>query len=273
MLKENKKITHKDLINVFFRSMPLEWTWNFERQQHMGYSFAIIPILKKLYGDDNKKLKEALQRHLEFFNTTPAISTMILGINIAMEENYVQNKETDTNPMRNIKAALMGPFAGIGDSIIWGTLRIIATSIGTALALEGNILGPILFLIVFNIPHYLIRYYSIISGYNMGADILKKVEKSGLMPSLSYGLAILGLMVVGAMTASLVKLNLGFNIGTIDNPILLQGVLDNIMPGILPLGITYLIYWLLGKEVSVNYILLGIVLISILGSYFGIFIL
>ncbi len=272
MLKDNKKITHGDLVNVFFRSMPLEWTWNFERQQHMGYSFAINPILKKLYGDDKEKLKEALQRHLEFFNTTPAVSTVILGINIAMEENHVLNNETDTNPMRNIKAALMGPFAGIGDSIIWGTLRIIATSVGAALALEGNILGPILFLIIFNIPHYLMRYYGLMSGYKMGSGVLKKVEKSGLMPSVSYGLAILGLMVVGAMTASLVKLNLGINIGTSENPILLQGVLDSIMPGLAPLGITYLIYWLLGKEISINYILLGITLVGILGSYFGIFV-
>ena len=270
-MSNNKQITKKDLVNVFFRSLPLEWTWNFERQQHMGYSFAMSPILKKLYGDDKEKLKEALQRHLEFFNTTPAVSTMIMGINIAMEENRVLNKEEDVSPMRNIKASLMGPFAGIGDSIIWGTIRIIATSIGTSLALEGNILGPILFLIVFNVPHYIIRWWCLFKGYELGTNVLQKVEKSGLMPKLSYGLSILGLMVVGAMTASLVKLKTGINMGSVENPILLQGVFDSIMPALLPLGATGFIYWLLSKNFSINWILFGIALIGILGNYLGIF--
>ncbi|MCH3176459.1 PTS system mannose/fructose/sorbose family transporter subunit IID, partial [Listeria monocytogenes] len=77
--------------------------------------------------------------------------------------------------------AFMGPLSGIGDSFFWGTLRVIATRIGTSLALQGNMLGPILFLLIFNIPDILTRYYGLFFGYNIGANFIEKIQKTGLM--------------------------------------------------------------------------------------------
>ena len=128
----------------------MEWSWNYERQSNMSYSFAMIPIINKLYKTTKDK-SDALKRHLEFFNTTPHISTLMLGISTAMEEINAKSDGFDTSSINNVKVGLMGPLAGIGDSFFWGTLRVIATGIGTSLALQGNILGPILFLLVFTI--------------------------------------------------------------------------------------------------------------------------
>ncbi|MEI0563959.1 PTS system mannose/fructose/sorbose family transporter subunit IID [Brachyspira pulli] len=268
----NKKITKKDLILMFFRSMPLEWTWNFVRQQHMGFSFALIPILKKLYGDNKEKLKKALTTHLEFFNTTQAVSTFIMGVTVALEEEKANKGEEDYTTIRSVKTALMGPLAGIGDAVVMVTLRTIATSIAAGFCLKGSIIGPILFLLVFNIPHYIIRYVGTFLGYNMGINVLKKANETGIMTSINYAIAIVGLMVIGGMTADYVSINVGFNIGAAENPITIQNILDSIMPKIAPLGITLLIYYLLGKHISINWLLIGIILIGILGAFFGVLI-
>lgn len=269
---ENKKITKKDLINMFFRSMPLEWTWNFVRQQHMGFSFALVPILKKLYGDNKERLRKALNTHVEFFNTTQAVSTFIMGVTVALEEEKANSNDDDYSAIRSIKTALMGPLAGIGDAIMLVTLRTIATSIAAGFCLKGSIIGPILFLLIYNIPHYIIRYFGTFIGYNMGINILRKANQTGIMSSINYAISIVGLMVIGGMTADYVSINVGFNIGSAANPITIQSILDSIMPKIAPLGVTLSIYYLLGKQISVNWLLIGIILVGILGSFFGILI-
>ena len=136
------KITEKELNRVFWRSFQMEFSWNYERQMNLGYIYAMIPVLQKLYANNKEGLKKALKRHLEFFNMTPHIVTLMLGISTAMEQENSESEDFDDNSINNIKTALMGPLSGIGDSFFWGTLRLIATGIGTALSLKGNILGP-----------------------------------------------------------------------------------------------------------------------------------
>ncbi|MEC5272701.1 PTS system mannose/fructose/sorbose family transporter subunit IID [Caldifermentibacillus hisashii] len=269
VINESKKISRKDLKKVFWRSFAMEWAWNYERQAHMGFMFSMMPILRKLYDDDKEKLAKACSRHMEFFNTTPHLSTLILGISTAMEESNVNEKEFDDTSINGVKAALMGPLAGVGDSFFWGTLRIIATGVGTSLALKGNILGPILFFLIFNVPHVLLRYFCTFWGYYVGTDVLKKIQKSGLMDSLTYGAQVLGLMVIGAMTASMVIVNVPLSIGSGDSATKVQEILDGIMPGLLPLGLTFLLYWLLQKKVKFLYLLLGIAVLGIVGAFFG----
>lgn len=145
------KVTKQDLSKVFWRSLTMEYSWNYERQQHMGYCFAMLPVIRRLYSEKEDQAAAA-QRHMEFFNTTPYISTLVLGISTAMEEANAQDKDFDASSINSVKAALMSPLAGIGDSLFWGTLRVIATGLGVSFAMEGNILGPILFLLAFNIP-------------------------------------------------------------------------------------------------------------------------
>ena len=116
---KGKKLTKKDLLAVFWNSLALEYSWNYERQQNMGYCNTMMPVINKLYKGDKEKHRAAMERHMEFFNTTPYISTAIIGITAAMEESNSENEDFDTSAISSVKASMMSPLAGIGDSLFW----------------------------------------------------------------------------------------------------------------------------------------------------------
>jgi len=268
--QDENAINARDLRRVFWRSFQMEFSWNYERQMNLAFVYALIPVLKKLYPQ-KAALAAALKRHLVFFNTTPHIVTLLLGITTAMEEKNSQQNEMDGTAIDNVKASLMGPLAGLGDSFFWGTLRLIATGIGTSLALQGNILGPILFLLVFNVPHILVRWLFTRWGYVLGTGVLHRVQKSGMMESLTYGASIIGLMVVGAMAASMINITIPVSFGAGEAKTEVQGIIDNIMPCLLPLISFGIVYWLLGRKVKPLTIIGGMALVGILGSWIGLF--
>jgi fructoselysine and glucoselysine-specific PTS system IID component len=267
---DERKLTKKDLNRVAIRSLGMEWDWNYERQMNMAFCYSMLPIIKKLYPNKDDQV-EAMQRHLEFFNTTPHMSTLILGITAAMEEQNANDPEFETESINNVKVSLMGPLAGIGDSFIWGTLRIIATGVGVSLAAQGNILGPILFLLLFNIPAQGLRFYLMRAGYKLGSGFLAKVQESGLMEVLTYGASVLGLMVIGGMTAENVGINVPLVIGSGETATTLGDICNTIMPGLLPLAFTLLMYWLVSKKnVKTTTLLVALVVVGLVGSFFGI---
>ena len=129
-----KQITKKEFWQIFRRSMTLDSGWNYERQQNMNYCYMMIPVIKRLYGNDKEKMAEALKRHLEFMACTPHIVTFLAGISSAMEEETAHDKNFETSSISAVKTSLLGPMAGIGDSLIWGTLLTIAVGVGTSFA-------------------------------------------------------------------------------------------------------------------------------------------
>lgn len=265
-----KKVSKKDLRGMFWRSLTLEASWNFERQQNMGYSYSMNKVLDKLYPEKEKR-REALTRHMAFFNCTSALSTIVMGITTAMEEENANNPDNfDPESINNMKAALMGPLSGIGDSFFWGTLRILATGLGTSFAMKGNILGPILFLLVYNIPALLVRWFGLIKGYDLGASMLQGAEESGFLEKFSYGASIIGLMVIGGMSASMVSITVAGSFGKGNEAQTWNSMINGILPNMLPLACVMLIYWLLKKKVSTITILIGIFVIGIVMAYFGI---
>lgn len=267
---DERKLTKKDLTRVAIRSLGMEWDWNYERQMNMAFCYSMLPVIKKLYPTKEEQT-EAMQRHLEFFNTTPHLSTLILGITAAMEEQNANDPEFETESINNVKVSLMGPLAGIGDSFIWGTLRIIATGVGVSLATQGNILGPLLFLLLFNIPAQGLRFYLMHAGYKLGSGFLAKVQESGLMEILTYGASVLGLMVIGGMTAENVAITVPLVIGSGETATTLGDICNTIMPGLLPLAFTLLMYWLVSKKnVKTTTLLVALVVVGLAGSFFGI---
>lgn len=269
-MTSKKQLTKKDIRRVFWRSFGMEWDWNYERQSNMAFCYSLLPVIEALY-DTKEERAAAMQRHLEFFNTTPHLSTLILGITAAMEENNANDPNFDTESINNVKVSLMGPLAGIGDSFIWGTLRIIATGVGLTLATKGNILGPILFLLIFNIPAQGLRYYLMNAGYKLGSSFLSKIQKSGLMETLTYGASILGLTVIGGMTAENVSVNIPFAIGSGEEATTIGDICNSIMPGILPLLFTLFMFYLLkNKQMKTTTLLIICVIIGLVGSFFGI---
>lgn len=266
----SSSITKQDLRKVFFRSLTMEYSWNYERQQHMGFCYSMLPIIRRVYDNKEDQI-QAAKRHMEFFNTTPYISTLILGISSAMEEANANDDRFDASSINSIKAALMSPLAGIGDSLFWGTLRVIATGLGVSLSMQGNILGPLLFLLVFNIPAYIVRWLCLKWGYGFGTSFLSKIEESGLMPKLTMGAAILGLMVIGAMVPNLVSVSVAGSLGTGDSTQSIQSIIDGIMPSLLPLLVTFGVFQLVQHKVKIAWILVILMAVGIIGSFFGIF--
>jgi fructoselysine and glucoselysine-specific PTS system IID component len=267
--KTIQKLTKRDIRNVFFRSLALEANFNFETWQNTGFAFAIIPVLKRLYTT-KQSMAAALKRHLRFFNTSPYGSTLIFGITAAMEEQNSQDKDFDEESINSIKLGLMGPLAGVFDSLFWGTFKVIAAGVGTSLAIKGNVMGPLLFILIFNVPHLLLRYNLTFIGYNAGTKFLQNLAKNNVMDRLTKGASILGLMVVGAMPATLISITTPLTIGA-KSAVSVQSIIDQIVPAIIPLGLTFLVYFFVKKNVKTTYLLLGLLVLGFAGSMIHLF--
>ncbi|MDR3716183.1 MAG: PTS system mannose/fructose/sorbose family transporter subunit IID [Puia sp.] len=265
------KLSKADIRSLFFRSMTLEANFNFETWQNTGFAFSIMPVLKKLYTTRDA-MSRALKRHLQFFNTSPYGSTLIIGITAAMEEKNRQTPDFDEESINSVKLGLMGPLAGVFDSLFWGTVKVIAAGVGTSLAIKGNVLGPILFLLIFNVPHLVLRYNLAFIGYNTGTRFLQNLARSHVMDKLTAGASILGLMVVGAMPATLMSIATPIRIGSGDAGVGLQGILDQIVPDLLPLCLSFGVFYFVKKNVKTTYLLLGLLALGFIGSVIHLFI-
>ena len=266
----NGIVTKKDLQRIFVRSIPTELSWNYERQMNMAYAWSLLPVLRKIYPDKEERTK-VLQRHLEFYNTTPYIITLPLGITTAMEEQRAKDIDNfDETSITNVKVAMMGPLAGIGDSVFWGTLRIIATGIGTSLSLTGNPLGPILYWLIYNVPGLIIRYQFTFLGYKLGSDVIVKANESGMMDKFTNAAAVVGLMVAGAMTAGNVFVTIPLSFGAEGMETSIQSIFDGIFPGILPLCVFGITWWMLKKKISPIAIMFILMAVGIAGAFFGV---
>lgn len=273
--KRKEEVMTEDVFKkTFWRSFPLQACFNFERMQNIGFAYMMIPALKKLYPN-KEDLKIALKRHLTIFNTTPAVVTFIAGATIAMEEKIKNAKEkgeeADEESINAVKTALMGPLAGIGDSFFWGTFRIIGAGIGASLAAKGSIMGAVLFLLIYNIPHLVVRYQGLKLGYKSGVSFLESLSKGGVIALLTEVAKILGLVVVGSMCGSMVSLSTPLVLKISGAKIVFQEVFDGIIKGLLPLGFTWLLYKLLQKGFKTTTLLWGILALGIIGAVAGIF--
>jgi fructoselysine/glucoselysine PTS system EIID component len=268
-LTSEKKVTKKELRQVFWRSFALQGAFNYERMQSLGYAYTMIPVIKKLYHNHDDQV-QALNRHLEIFNTTPAVGPTIMGISAAMEEQNANDPDFDSNSINAVKASLMGPLAGIGDSLFWGTFRVIAAGIGISLATQGNIFGPILFLILYNIPHLFLRIAGLKFGYQVGVNSLERIQKEGLMEKIMAMTTTVGLIVVGGMVATMlsVKTPLKFDIN--GAKVVVQDILNQILPNMLPLLVTFAVFALMKKKVSITKLTLGIIVAGVLIHWIGI---
>ena len=260
-----KLLTKKDLRSMAFRAFFLQASFSFERMQAGGWEYILLPALKKIYKNDPDKLKAALKDHLEFFNINPFVVTPVAGIIAAMEE-----KGEDREAIRGVKYALMGPLAGIGDALIWLTIFPICAGLGASLAMQGNFMGPIIFLLLFNTLHFVLQFGGIGYGYNTGLGAISKLRNG--TKELSKLASIVGLTVIGALIASYVSMSTPLVIHAGKVAIKLQAdILDKIMPNIIPLAFTFLMYWLLKKGLKPNHLFGIILLFGIVSKYLGIF--
>lgn len=258
-----KVLEKKDLNKMVWRSLLLQGSFNYERMQGGGWTYGLIPGLKKIHKNE-QDLSSSLLDHLQFFNTHPFLITFVQGVILALEE-----AKEDRETIRGIKVALMGPLGGIGDALFWLTLLPITGGIAASLSSQGNIAGPIMFLIVFNIVHFGLRFALMHYGYGTGTRAIASLKEG--TKKISRAASIVGLMVVGALIASYVNFSLDWVIQAGEIPVNIQEeVLDSIMPRLLPLLYTIFCYWLLKKGRS-PLVLIGVtILIGLVGSLLGI---
>ena len=261
--RTDKVITNKDLNKMVWRSLFLQASFNYERMQACGWLYGLLPGLKKIHTN-KKDLSDSMKDHMEFFNTHPFLATFIMGLVIAMEEN-----KEDRNTIRAIKVATMGPLGGIGDALFWLTALPICVGVGASLASQGNIAGPIVFLLLFNALHFFLRFFLMKYGYNTGVKAISNLKEQ--TKKISHAASIVGLTVVGGLIASMVNLKTTFvaTVGQAEVKIQ-EGVLDAVMPNLLPLLYTFLMYKLLKKGMSPIMLIGATVVIGILGKAIGI---
>jgi len=262
-----KKLTKGDLTSMFIRSNLSQGSWNYERMQALGYCFAMVPVIKRLYTGDERK--QAIKGHLEFYNTQPFVTAPILGVTAAMEEQKANGADIDDAAINGLKIGLMGPLAGVGDPIFWGTLRPVCAALGASVALTGSLLGPILFFVLFNAVRLAVRYFGISYGYSKGTTIVADMA-DGTLQKLTEGASILGLFVMGALVNRWTTINVPIVVSTIAKAdgttaiTTVQTILDSLLPGLLPLLCTFACMKLLKMKVSAVWIIFGIFILGIL---------
>ncbi len=264
------KITKQDLVKSALNvgSLGMEFSWTYYKQMNIAFGLMVNNMLKKIYHDDEEGYWAAVQRHLAFFNITVQFAPFVGGIAMSMEEK-IHDGEMSPESVNDVKAALMGPLSGIGDSIFLATIRVIAAAVAIGLAQAGSPLAPIVFLLIYNIPAFWLRIWGVQKGYELGVGFLADAEKSGLMQEVVFAAGVLGALVIGGMTSSMFYATVPIPMSAAEDAQTFQDILDGIMPGILGLGAMWLYYWLLSKKVNPSWLILGTMVFGVIGVYFG----
>ena len=302
-MTEKLQLSKSDRKKVWWRSTFLQGSWNYERMQNLGWAYALIPAIKKLYTSKEDRAA-ALERHLEFFNTHPYVAAPIIGVTLALEEERANGAEIDDTAIQGVKIGMMGPLAGVGDPVFWFTVRPILGALGASLAMAGNIVGPLLFFFGWNIIRMAFLWYTQELGYKAGSEITKDLS-GGIIQKITKGASILGMFILAVLVERWVSITFTVNLpstqlsegayiefpkgnvtgtelqgilGDVANGLsltstqtnTLQSQLDSLIPGLMGLLLTFFCMWLLKKKVSPITIIIGLFIVGIIARFFGI---
>ena len=302
-MEEKKiKLTKADRFKMFLRSYFLLSSFNYERMQNGGVAYTLIPAIKKLYSSKADRAA-ALKRHLEFFNTHPFMANPIFGVTLALEEERANGANVDDAAISGVKIGMMGPLAGAGDPLFWFTLRPIMLSLGASLAVSGNVAGPFVFFILWNIMAAAVTWYTQAFGYRAGTAITDDLS-GGLLQKVTRGASMMGMFVIGSLIQRWVSITFTPVVSTVKQQkgayidweklpagakglkeaftqyaagrslsetkvTTLQDNLDQLVPGLAALGLTFLCMYLLKHKVSPIVIILGIFVLAIVFHVIG----
>lgn len=199
-------LTRKDQRQTFLRQGLLLGSFNYERMQNMGFAYIMIPTLKRLYHDQPEEFAQALRRHLEFFNTQPYLAAPIVGVSMAMEEQRARGAEIDDATISSVKVGMMGPVAGVGDPLFWGTLRPVIGALAASFAAQGSMIGPILFFVTWNVIRLATLWYGQKIGYEQGTNIGQNLA-GGLMQRVTQAASTMGMFMMGVLVPRWTTMN------------------------------------------------------------------
>ena len=302
-MAEKIQLSQVDRKKVWWRSQFLQGSWNYERMQNLGWAYSLIPAIKKLYTNKEDQAA-ALKRHLEFFNTHPYVAAPIMGVTLALEEEKANGTDIEDAAIQGVKIGMMGPLAGIGDPVFWFTVRPILGALGASLAQAGNIAGPLIFFIGWNLIRMAFLWYTQELGYKAGSEITKDMS-GGILKDITKGASILGMFILAVLVERWVSIVFTVNLpgkvlskgayiewpkgnvsgdqlktilGQVNDKLsfdkiqvdTLQKQLDSLIPGLMGLLLTFACMWLLKKKVSPITIIIGLFVVGIIASFFGI---
>ena len=302
-MAEKIQLSKADRKKVWWRSQFLQGSWNYERMQNLGWAYSLIPAIKKLYTNKEDQAA-ALKRHLEFFNTHPYVAAPIMGVTLALEEEKANGTEIEDAAIQGVKIGMMGPLAGIGDPVFWFTVRPILGALGASLAQAGNIAGPLIFFIGWNLIRMAFLWYTQELGYKAGSEITKDMS-GGILKDITKGASILGMFILAVLVERWVSIVFTVNLpgkvlskgayiewpkgnvsgdqlktilGQVNDKLsfdkiqvdTLQKQLDSLIPGLMGLLLTFACMWLLKKKVSPITIIIGLFVVGIIASFFKI---
>jgi PTS system mannose-specific IID component len=276
------RLTRGDLI----KSWAL-WTffahanYSYERLQGTGFAHAMTPIIRRLYTTP-EDIRAALQRHLVFFNTEPNFGNVVHGTVIAMEEQRANGAAIDDDAINSVKSGLMGPMAGIGDTLSQSTITPILLALGIGIAggtasgtavptlsgATGNPLGAIIYMVLVSIVIVTIGYTAWMQGYARGRSFVTEILRSGTIDRVLIGAGVLGNMVLGALAANFVVVNLAPTVTIAGAQMNLQAaIIDPLFPGALALGLVVTTWWLLQRRISPLALLAVYLVFSVVAAY------
>ena len=240
---DEKKLTKGDLRRAW-------WIWTFfnlsafsmERMQAPAFVYMMSPILRRLYGHDPAEIKQALQRHMVFFNTEPQTGVIAHGVTAALEEQRANGAPINDEMINSVKAGIMGPMAGIGDSMIPGTLIPILLAIGMSISADGNPFGPIFYIVSYIVIILSLSYYLFMFGYRYGMNTMRELAAGGFR-RLTTSFAVLGLIVAGGVGATVISLKTPLAYTSGELKISLQDTIDKIFPQFLALSLVLLLWY------------------------------
>lgn len=272
-----EEITKKDVTKAYLRwHFANEIPHSFERYLAASLLYAMMPILRKLYKDDDA-LKAAYKRQLLFFNTQLSWGGgVITGLMASMEsqrakEEYEKSEITmQDDLMYNTKAGLMGALAGIGDAIDSGTVQYIFIAIAVPWAQQGSPLGALFPFVCFALYQVLLGLFFARQAFTMGRNATGLMGSTGVQTAIDT-LSVLGLFMMGILAGNYVKVSANLQFTISGKPFIIQNILDSVAPGILPLAVVMGVYWFYNKKgLKVTSALLWLTLILIVLAGFRI---
>ena len=248
--------------------------YNYERMMGQVVAHMFSAVINFLYKEDSSKRKEVMKREIEFFNLHIEFGACILGMAIALEEQKAMGEEIPGDFITNLKTSLMGPLAGMGDTIWQGVVIpiLLAVCIDLTRSGDGNIWGAIIYAVVIIVAAYALSYWNFMFGYKAGSEAIMDFLEKGILNKLIKGASIMGCMVMGGLIVNYVTAECGIEIVSSTSTYSIQeSFLDAVCPKILPLAVTMLVYYLLNKRRWSSIKVIGlIIVIGIVGGVTGI---
>ncbi len=265
-----RKLRRSDLLRCFLIwETTSESCLSYERLMSLGFCHAMTPIINRLYKSKEERVL-ALKRHMVFFNTENNWGAFIPGIVCSMEEEKANGGSISDEMINSVKIGLMGPLAGIGDTITQGLLKTVLLAIFVDMTLKGNIVAPFIYALLMGAYIAAMGYFTFFSGYRLGQNVLSKITDNSIMRKITNSLSILGLIIAGAMMVNNVSIKTPLAINVGQTSVVIQELLDSILPGMLSVIFVMLCFGLMKKNVSVFKIMIILFIVAVIGAFFGI---